>query len=136
MKVYDAEEKVLGRLASIIAKDLLKGEEVNVINVEKAVVTGKRSGILAEYRAWRDRGKQRKGPFYPRKPEKIFKRTVRGMLPYQQPKGRTAYNNLRAFIGVPEKFKDIETFGKDTKSVEGLSGITLEDISKHLGAKF
>ncbi len=136
MKVYDAEDKVLGRLASIIAKDLLEGEEVSVINAEKAVVTGKRVDIFAEYRSRRARGKQRKGPFYPRRPERIFRRTVRGMLPYQQPKGRDAYKNFKAFIGVPEKFKDVKTLGKDVKGAEGVICTSLEDISKHLGAKF
>ncbi len=136
MKVYDAEEKILGRLATVIAKDLLSGEEVRVINAEKAVISGRREDILAEFRARRARGKQRKGPFYPRRPERIFRRTVRGMLPYQQPKGRKAYKNLRAYIGTPEEFRGVETVDCGAKEAEGLSGITLGEISKHLGVNY
>lgn len=136
MKVYDAEDKVLGRLATKIAKDLLAGEEVRVVNAEKAIITGKREDILSEFRARRDRGKQRKGPFYPSRPERIFKRTVRGMLPYQQPKGRNAYRNLRAYIGIPSEFKDAKIIEDNVKSGDGMPGVTLEKVSRHLGAKF
>ncbi len=136
MKVYDAKEKILGRLATVIAKDLLAGEEVNVINAEKAFISGRKDDILSDYRQRRDRGKQRKGPFYPSRPERLFKRTVRGMLPYQQPRGRTAYKNLRAHIGVPKGFEKIKVVEEDIKTAKGQPGITLEEISRHLGAKF
>ena len=49
--VYNAEDKVLGRLASVVAKQLITakkaGEDTRVIivNAEKAIVTGKRSTI-------------------------------------------------------------------------------------------
>ncbi len=136
MKVYDAEEKILGRLATVIAKDLLAGEEVNVINSEKAFITGRKEEILADYRARRDRGKQRKGPFYPSRPERLLKRTVRGMLPYQQPRGRVAFKNLRVHIGVPKGFDKIKVVQEDIKTAQGQAGITLAEISRHLGAKF
>ncbi len=136
MKVYDAEEKVLGRLVTVIAKELLAGEEVYVINAEKAFISGKKEEILADYRARRDRGKQRKGPFYPSRPERLFKRTVRGMLPYQKPRGRAAFKNFKAYIGVPRELKKNKVEKVDVKTSEGLAGITLEEISRHLGAKF
>ncbi len=136
MKVYDAQDKILGRLATHIVKDLLAGEEVNVINAEKAFITGRKDDILADYRQRRDRGKQRKGPFYPSRPEKLFKRTVRGMLPYQQPRGRKAYKNLRTHIGIPKGFEKIKFVEEDIKTAEGQPGINLGEISRHLGAKF
>lgn len=136
MKVYDGKNKILGRLASRVAEDLLAGEEVRVVNVERTFVTGRKNELYEIYRKKRERGKQRKGPYYPRRPEKIFKRTVRGMVPYQQPRGRKAFKSLRAYIGVPSEFEGEEFEGGEIKDSEGEKGLALEEISQHLGAEF
>ena len=136
MKVYDGENKILGRLASQITQDLLDGEEVRVVNAEKIFVTGRKKELYQIYKEKRERGKQRKGPYYPRRPERIFKRTVRGMLPYQQPRGRKAFKRLRAYIGVPSEFEGKDSVGDELKDSEGKVGLSLGDISKHLGAEF
>ena len=36
----DAEDCIAGRLASLVAKELLKGRHVYIVNAEKAVVSG------------------------------------------------------------------------------------------------
>ncbi|MFW6305070.1 MAG: 50S ribosomal protein L13 [Candidatus Saliniplasma sp.] len=136
MKVYDGEDKILGRLATKIAKDLLSGEDVRVVNAEKVFITGDKVTILEDYKKKRERGKIRKGPYYPRRPERILKRTVRGMLPYQQPRGRKAFKRLRAYIGIPSEFEGKEFVGDEVKTTETSRGLTLGEISKHLGAKF
>ncbi len=136
MKVYDAEGKVLGRLASQIASELLDGEEIKVVNSEKIFIIGNKKHILKEYEKKRARGKQINAPKIPKRPEKLFKRTVRGMLPREKPRGRKALKRLRAYIGVPSELEDEEIVEPDVKGSEGKIGITLEDVSKHLGAKF
>lgn len=136
MMVYDGENKILGRLASQITQDLLDGEQVRVVNAEKIFVTGRKKELYQIYKEKRERGKQRKGPYYPRRPERIFKRTVRGMLPYQQPRGRKAFKRLRAYIGVPSEFEGKDFVGDELKDSEGKVGLSLGDISKHLGAEF
>lgn len=107
--MYDADGAVLGRLASAVADLLLKAaregreDKVVVINAEKAVVTGSPTSILATYHAKYDLNHARKGPYYPRMPDMILKRTVRGMLPYQKKSsGRRALRNLRVEIGCPK----------------------------------
>ena len=106
--VYDATDKVLGRLASETAKALLSGkragrdDRVIIINSEHAIISGKRSRILSDYRAKYELNHARKGPFFPRMPDQILKRSVRGMLPYQKNStGREAVRALRVMIGVP-----------------------------------
>ena len=136
MKVYDGEDKILGRLATEVAQELLSGEDVRVVNAEKIFLTGDKIKILEDYKKKRERGKVRKGPYYPRRPERIFKRTVRGMLPYQQPRGRKAFKRLRAYIGVPKEFQGDEFLGEDVKTTETSRGLSLGEISKHLGANF
>ena len=43
MKIIDASECIMGRLASSVAKTLLKGEEVHIVNAENAVISGSKA---------------------------------------------------------------------------------------------
>jgi len=95
VKVIDAEGLVAGRLASIIAKRLLLGERIVVVHAEKAIITGKRERVLEWYgkrvTEWRTYyNPEKRGPKIPRRPDKVFKRMVRGMLPRKKPRGRAA----------------------------------------------
>ncbi|MBJ60683.1 MAG: 50S ribosomal protein L13 [Euryarchaeota archaeon] len=145
--VYDASDKVLGRLASHVAKQLLStakagnGARVIIVNAEKAVVSGKKTKVLRDYKSKRELNHPRKGPFFPRMPDKILKRTVRGMLPYQRTStGRTALKNLRVEIGTPSNLSgdlpDGHEWGESSSFDRGLPNnfVTLGDISKALGA--
>ncbi|MEM4089615.1 MAG: 50S ribosomal protein L13, partial [Thermoplasmatales archaeon] len=86
----------MGRISSYLAKELLsKKEEIVVINAEKAVVTGKRRFLIERYKTERDVGSVRKGPRFPKEPDRIFRRTVRGMLPMKTTRGRDALKRLR-----------------------------------------
>ena len=146
--VYNAEDKVLGRLASVVAKQLISakkaGEDTRVIivNAEKAIVTGKRSSVLSDYRAKYELSHPRKGPFFPRMPDQILKRTVRGMLPYQKnSSGRNALRSLRVEIGTPSDLSgDLPVgceWGDSTKIDRPLPErfVRLGEISKELGVK-
>ena len=104
---------------------------------EKVVVTGNKKEILNDYKERRERGKIRKGPYYPRMPDRLLRRTVRGMIPYQEPRGRTAYRKFMAYVGTPAEFQNQETIVVENALHKGSkSKLTLGDISKNLGAKF
>lgn len=137
MKIYDAENQILGRLCSKIAKDLLNGEEVRVVNCEKAVISGVAETKVKEYLERRWRGDPIKGPFFPRTPDGIFRRTVRGMLPWKKTRGRKAFKRLRVYIGLPEEFKNKKLEKVKDADVSKLKCkyITLEELSLALGAK-
>jgi large subunit ribosomal protein L13 len=135
--VLDASGLVLGRAASLIAKRLLNGESIVVVNAEKSVVTGARQAVLEHYTAARARGSKRTGPHFPRNPDRIFRRTVRGMLPHLKTRGKVAFGRLEVFIGVPEEWKGSkpETL-EDAKARPALRApMTLEDITRLLGAR-
>src|SRR5512137_1643107 len=106
MIVVDATGLVLGRLASVAAKSLLAGEEVKIVNAEKALITGGKDYIFEDYGQTRARGTKERGPYFPRRPEMILKRTVRGMLPYKLKRGRDAMSRLRVYVGVPSDLSD------------------------------
>ncbi len=135
--VIDASGHILGRLSSVIAKRLLKGERIVVVNAEKAVITGEKRAVFQRYKDKFDRGSKEKGPYFPKHPEKIFKRTVRGMLPWSSRRGREAYRRLRVFIGVPEELKNVSFERVENALLEKVSKtekfVSLEEVSKHLG---
>ena len=135
--VIDATNAILGRLGTNVAKRLLNGENIIIVNSEKAIIIGKKRSLIEEYRAKREIGTSRKGPFFPRMPDRIVKRTIRGMLPYQQHKGRSALKRLKCYIGVPEEFKNkkFEIVEKALIS-NPIEYITIEELSRYLGAEF
>ena len=135
--IIDGRNAVLGRLGSIVAQRIMDGEEIVVINAESIVVTGERDMIFADYKARVDRGDttKRKGPFYPRRADLLFKRSVRGMIPWTSTSGREAYRRLHVFVGTPKQFADAET-EKVEDAMKKISGkyTTLGAISKFLGS--
>jgi len=92
--IIDATELILGRAASVIAKRLLQGETIVIVNAEKAAISGKRLSIIKEAKTFLEVGHPRKGPLHRRRPDQIVRRTVRGMLPWKKPKGKQAYKRL------------------------------------------
>jgi large subunit ribosomal protein L13 len=135
--VVDVSGLVLGRAASAIAQRLLRGEQIVVINAEKSVVTGSRQNILAFYTANRARGSKRTGPHYPRYPDRIFRRTVRGMLPHLKTRGKEALDRLDVYIGVPSIVAAAPRQSIDVaRSRPSLrTPMTLEEVTRLLGAR-
>ncbi len=134
--VVDASDAILGRLASKIAKMLLEGKRVIVINAERAIVTGNRDEIFARYKQKYDRGHKYKGPFFPRRPDLLVKRTIRGMLPWKKYRGREAYKRLRVYIGVPENIKPEKAIKIEEASIVRSNAprfVRVEEISRFLG---
>ena len=134
VSVIDAKGAVLGRLCTHVAKRLLEGETIVIVNSEAAIISGSVDMIKKRYRFKREVGTHRKGPFYPRMPDQIVKRTVRGMIPYQSSHGREAFRRLKCFIGVPSEFEkaSIETIESAVK--KPVKFMTVAQVSRELGA--
>jgi len=92
--IIDAKGLILGRLASNVAKRLLLGETVIILNAEKVAISGKRKQIVKEAKTFLEVGHPRKGPFHPRRPDRIIRRTIRGMLPWKKPQKQALRLNL------------------------------------------
>ena len=138
MKIINAENLILGRMAAFVAKKAILGETVEVINCEKAVMTGNKKEIFARYKTKREIGQVYHGPYILRNPDRFVKRAIRGMLPYKQPKGKAAFERITCHKGVPEELKDKEsqTIEKaDIAKTASFKYITVADICKSMGAK-
>ena len=137
--VINADNLLLGRLASIVAKRILRGEEIAIVNAEKAILSGSRAHILTRYHERRTRGSVEGGPFFPRRPDHIMKRAIRGMIPYKSRPGADAFRRVRTYVGVPDEFAGMEMEVIDEAHRNRLNKpryVTLGTISQNLGAKF
>lgn len=140
--IIDGKDLVLGRLASFVAKQLLGGDKVTIVNAEQIVISGRRDATLDAYDAWlktRNLANPRKGPFHLKRPEDLVRIAVRGMLPFDKPRGREAFHRLRVHIGVPQELAGKELTSIPDASLERLGTrrfIRIGELSKHLGARF
>jgi large subunit ribosomal protein L13 len=134
--VVDARDCILGRVSSKVAQRVLDGETVAVVNAERAVITGNEESTMETYHTRAELGSD-SGPYYPKRPDRIFKRAIRGMLPYKTEDGREAFSNVRVYVGNPYERDDVESVVLDGTSLDRLSNIkftTLGEISESLGA--
>jgi large subunit ribosomal protein L13 len=138
--IVNADGSAVGRLGTFVAKALLNGEKIEIINAEKAIISGRKGDIIKKYlvrRSLRQKANPEHSPKWPKRPDLLLKRIIRGMLPYDLAKGREAFKRLRVYIGVP---KEVDERAKSEKVIEIESAkkefkkyITLSELCKELG---
>ena len=70
--IIDASNLILGRMATEVAKKALLGEEIDIVNSEKAVVTGDRKEIFQRYKTRMEIGNPLQGPYFQKIPERLM----------------------------------------------------------------
>ena len=135
--VIDASDHILGRLAIVVAKRALSGERVVIVNVEKAVITGRKQQIIERARhalSTRTHQSQERAPKHPRRPDLYARRVVRGMLPWKKSSGKVAFKKVQVYMGVPEKFSSMpmRKISEADASKLQCSHITLGELSRHI----
>ena len=122
--IIDATGLILGRMGTYVAKQALLGEEVVILNSEKAIITGKQDMLIAKYKV-RQQRRALKLPSFTLMPDRFVKRAIRGMLPRgnfsEGGRGRQAFARIKCYIGVPSEFE-----GKKAETLEGASSINLK----------
>lgn len=138
MIIIDATNLILGRIATVAAKQALLGEEVVVINCEKTIVTGERKMVINKFLQKIHRGVPLQGPYYPKQPDRIVRRTIRGMLPYKKAMGKAAFARVMCYLGVPEKYANEKTTtieGANVSKLPNLKYVVLSDVAQNLGGR-
>ena len=130
MNIIDGKGIVLGRLASFVAKQALKGEEIFIVNCDEVIISGKQKNIEEEFKEKRSRvGSSQKGPKHHRNSEKIVKRTIRGMLPdHRKGRGRIAFKNIKCYNKTPKELQDLKKINLNQKEL--IKFITVKEIAK------
>lgn len=134
----DATNQIAGRLSSKVAKLLISGRRVVVVNAEKSLLSGSRTSVV---RQWQEKLEISShvnpiyGPIHPRRPDNILKRMVRGMVPRKKAKGVLAMKRLRVYLGLPEGVDATKlTQFKDAVASRPVPVyVTMKELSKTLG---
>lgn len=134
----DASDQIAGRLCSILAKELIAGKRIVVLNADKALVSGRTSSVLRQWQARLELYSHVNpiyGPIHPRKPDNILRRMVRGMVPKTKAKGKSAMSRLRVYIGVPQKYAGVKMSKFDDAMARRPipQYTTIAEISKNIG---
>lgn len=136
--VVDGTDHIAGRLASNVAKLLLEGKRVSIVNCDKIMISGTRKNIVNEYRKFLEISSiihPEHGPYHPRRPDTIITRMIRGMLPRKKPSGLTAHKRLRAYIGSPRELKSLKKIqfekAKITRSSSNYT--TMAELGRTIG---
>ncbi len=140
MMIVNAEKMVAGRLSSKIAKALINGETITIVNAENAVLVGGKEDLLKKFTARVDaavHSNPHYGPKYDRIPSKMLRKMVKGMLPNKSRTNERLISNLKVYNSVPKEFAEQE-FAK----IDGVmfnernDALTLGEIAKLLGGKW
>ncbi len=137
-KIYiDGTGLVLGRLSSWVAQQIIHGNRVVVVNAQDMIISGQRKYLLESHLQKRSRATHtnpKRGPFYPRFPDRILRRTVRGMIPWKTRSGKDAFRRLSAYIDIPDELVDQE-FQTVPEAKRSLSNryMTVGDLARSIG---
>ena len=118
--LVDGTNLIAGRLCSNVAKLLLQGNRVSIVNCDKIMISGKRNSIVEEYKTFLKIASiinPKHGPFHPRRPDTMISRMVRGMLPRTKPSGQAALKRLRAYVGIPKELRSQEKIQFDKAKI-------------------
>ncbi|PRP88124.1 putative cytosolic ribosomal protein L16 [Planoprotostelium fungivorum] len=142
--VIDGRAHMLGRLASILAKELLSGQRVTVVRAEEILISGSLVRNKLQYHDFlrkRTATNHSRGPFHLRSPSKMLWRAIRGMLPHKTPRGAEALARLRVFEGIPSALTSTKRVVvpdalKVTRIKPGRRVTVLGRLSTEVGWKF
>lgn len=136
MKIINGEGAIFGRLATVAAKSVLNGEQVVVVNAEKIIISGNPKQIVAKFkvrRSLKQKADPEKSPKFPRRPDMLVRRMIRGMIPFDRSTGRQAYKRLTVHMGVPDELaKQLASAVPVEKKVPKMY-ISMSDLSRELG---
>jgi len=105
--IVDGRGHLLGRLASILAKELLNGQKVVVVRSEEINISGSLFRNKLKYASFvrkRTNTNPTRGPWHYRAPSRILWRVIRGMVPHKTERAKAALARLKVFEGIPHPF--------------------------------
>jgi len=136
----DATGQILGRMGSKVAKLLISGNSVVIVNADKVLLSGNRASVMRDFF---DRLKiasvvhPKHGPFHPRTPAGMLTRMIRGMIPRTKPSGVAALRRLRVYTEAPKGLEKVSfTNFEEAKATKPLAYyIPLGEVAQRIGWK-
>ncbi len=139
--VIDADGLIVGRLASYAAKFALEGNRVKIINAEKALISGDKKMIINEWLEKleiKSKIHPRHTPRHYRRPDKVLKRIIRGMLPREKAKGRESFKRIKVYLGVPKEIEKVKPLALEKAKAKKPRAyyLSLGELGKNLGWEY
>ncbi|PWN32034.1 ribosomal protein L13 [Meira miltonrushii] len=143
--LVDGKGHLMGRLASIVAKEILNGQNVTVVRCELINISGNTFRNKIKFHDFMHKrhlvNPKKSGPFHHRAPSRIFARAVRGMVPHKTARGAAAMNRLKVYEGMPPPFDRQKKFVvpqalRVLRLKPGRKFATLKAISADAGWKY
>jgi len=135
MIIIDGNGMIFGRVATLIAKKAIEGEEVHLINAENMILTGDEKSIIAKFKARRaaqHKGTPEHSPHFSKVPHLLVKRMLRGMLPKQSARGTAALKKIMVYSGNPKGLKtNLEV--KEAVFGGGIKHMKMSELCSMLG---
>lgn len=137
--VVDASDHIAGRLSSLVAKMLLNGNRISLVNCERIMISGSRSNTIHESRQFLKINSiinPKHGPVHYRRPDTVITKMIRGMLPFEKkPSGKTSHKRLRAYVGSPKELKPFKKvqFEKAMITRSASSYTTMGELCRVIG---
>merc|ERR1711959_584010 len=111
--VIDGRGHLVGRLASKVAKEILRGQKVVVVRCEQLVLSGSlfrnKLNFHEFLRKAVNTNPRRQFKHY-RSPSRMFWRSLRGMTPHKTSRGKAALARLKVFEGIPFPYDQKKRF--------------------------
>ncbi|VVB99871.1 50S ribosomal protein L13 [uncultured archaeon] len=107
---------------------------MEIVNAEKAVVLGSMASAKGNFLSRRHQKNTRnpeESPHWPRTPNLLLRRIIRGMLPWSSKRGRDAYHRLKVSVGAPAEGKT--TVIKEASAAAKHGYFTLGEFCKEIG---
>jgi large subunit ribosomal protein L13 len=136
--VIDAQNLILGRLSTFVAKQAILGKTLAIVNCEEAVISGSKDHIMARYKTKMMRGQPFQGPLFFRAPDRFVRRTIRGMIPWQGPRGKEMFGRIKCYIGTPVEFqneKHLKIEGANADKLPNYRFTKVKDVCTQMGWK-
>jgi len=136
--IVDATNHIAGRLCSYVAKLLLQGNKVVILNAEKSMLSGNRYSAIRQWHEYLEIGSivhPEHGPYHARRPDRIITRMIRGMVPKEKAKGIDAMKRLRVYIGVPKDYERSKMKGFEDAKIRKPSAyyLSMKELSMSIG---
>merc|ERR1712088_341056 len=131
--IIDVKDHLVGRVCSVVAKELLRGNHVTLVRCEGIYISGnfyRNKLIMLDKMKKRTATNPKDGPFHHRAPCMVVKRMIRGMLPNRTGRGTKAFARLSVYDGCPPPFDNDQAENLPTWAdfVMKLAGNTKESL--------
>ena len=138
--IVDAKGLIAGRLSTKVAKLLIKGETVTILNAEEAIIVGNRVNILEKFKVRVDanvKSNPHFGPKYSRIPDRILRRMIKGMLPRNGRTKEKIVKRLTVYNSVPKELaKEKAEVFEEFRCNERHKYVTIKEIALWLGGRW